>query len=182
MKYESAMSVPVRLVANRLNRLKCKVCLPCFQSDIDLFTIDTGLSTIGHRFRIRTSRDYQTPAPGSDAVYPKPVVRGGQIRLSSWFTFSRAELQSPTVDYIVLLLGNNLAKPVFLVVKPVDLRNRLNNIYGVKDKYDVYMCVTAQGMVLDWRGLGTTRRPLVPGEITDTDRDYTTYKDLWPRC
>jgi len=90
--------------------------------------------------QVKFSKDY------TSASSMEPFQQKGSLsKTFGWFKISRNALQdSPAQWWIFVLLGFSLS-PDFVVIRPRDLLQRLDTLFGRRDTFQSYVWVTKPG-------------------------------------
>jgi len=154
------------------NFKNCRVWIPSKDTGIDLLVTNRN-NTKALSLQVKFSKDFaQTHM--ADFYKDKLIV-------STWFKFSAAKIKASEADYW-LFVFRPFAEYIasFMLIKPVDLLQRISAIHGKKDKYDLYFTLTKQKRCYETRGLKELqRREIVSTPAGECKRDFTEYLDDW---
>jgi len=164
-----------------LNLLHAKrtygVWVPTRAADADIVLTDEKTCRIWS-LKVRSSRNYLIGTERrKDHKYVPPQIQDFTVIVSTWFSFSHDELADAKVDYLALVLGTQHDARHCMVIKPSHLLHSLQATHGVRDEYQMYIAVSDNHQIIDWRELH--------GEISmsmafGTRRDYTQFYNEWP--
>mgnify|MGYP006277482901 FL=1 len=151
--------------------LNCWV--PSKDKGVDLLlTGSDNQRTIG--VQVKSSRSYLPGAGEGD--------RSERLRIGGWCRFRRNRLENSMADVwsFVLISPRRSEAPVFINISPADLLQRLEQIHGHRDSYDMYPWVTSDDKALDGRGLSRGEKHDLENDTLDWgDRDFTDCLEDW---
>jgi hypothetical protein len=158
------------------NHKSLRVWVPSKDTGVDLM-LSNANATRTASIQVKFSKDY------TSASSMEPFQQEGSLsKTFGWFKISRKALQeSPAQWWILVLLGFN-ASPNFVIIRPRDLLQRLDTLFGPRDTFQSYVWLTKPGgrwkadKCWEVRDLNQEDRlRIVAGTYENASRDLSSY-------
>jgi len=165
------------LVGERIERMRgLNLWIPSKDDGVDLLVTDEA-NQRSCSLQVKFSRDY------SD-THDMPDLGNDHVVCSGFFKLNHQKIKTSVADYWILIIcgakqPNKKLKVEHVIIKPKNLLAKLENTHGNLKDFKLYIAVTKERTVLDWRGL-KSKAPL-PSEVfrKDSSRNYTEHLEDW---
>jgi hypothetical protein len=149
------------------------VWVPTKDMGIDLLVTNSA-NTKALSLQVKFSRDFLP------VMKLKPMAQR-QLRSCTWFTLDEKHLVRSTAHYWVFaLLGFEKHSYDYLIIKPKELRRRLEAIHGSSERYQTYFWVTKQDRAWLTRDLKKAdQEQIANGTYRNANRDVTRHLNDW---
>ena len=103
------------------------------------------------------------------------------LRAWGWWTLNRGQITRSKADYWVFVLKGFEQKHIdFVIIRPLDLIKRLDEIHGVMARTHVYLWVTKKDRCWETRDLKPDQKSrIAKGSHSDKIRDFSKYLNKW---
>ena len=116
-----------------------RVWVPSKDTGVDLL-ISNADATRSTSVQVKFSKDY------SSASSMEPLKQKGSLsKTFGWFKIGREALKDSQAKYWVFVLLGFSTNPDFVIIRPQDLLQKLETLYGPKETFQVYIWVTKPG-------------------------------------
>jgi hypothetical protein len=148
------------------------VWVPTRDTGIDLL-VTNAANKKAVTLQVKFSRDFLP------VMNLKPFQQS--LRSCTWFSLDREKIVRSTADYWVLvLLGFESHTKDYLIIRPKELRKRLENLHGVAKRYQCYVWVTKQGRAWLTRGIASRdQEQIAKNTFKNSARDITRHLNDW---
>jgi hypothetical protein len=153
-----------------------RVWIPSKDTGIDLLVTDDRQNKVAS-LQVKFSKDYLGTA--NQAAAPSEIASSG------WWTFHRHKIATSAADFWVLILYQFQKRNFdFIVISPLDLLARYDELERKDDIIQSYFCVTRAGRCWEIRRLGENGEKemdkIRSGEDSTKARDFSAYLNAWP--
>jgi len=163
------------LTASEIEKRFCdlRVWIPSKDTGIDLLVTDDRQNKVAS-LQVKFSKDYLGTA--NQAAAPPEIASSG------WWTFRRDKIATSAADFWVLTLYQCQKRNFdFIVISPLDLLARYDEIPRKDDIIQSYFCVTKTGRCWETRDLGESEMADIRSDKCPIKtRDFSAYLNAWP--
>jgi hypothetical protein len=156
---------------------RVNVWIPAKDTGIDL-VVSNSENTTTVSLQVKFSRDYLV-------THLKNAAFHKELRACGWWTPTRQQILKSRAQYwVFVLVGFAHRSTDFIIIKPIDLLNRLDAIHKAMKpppkKFHTYLWVPKNGKCYGTRYLKRSDQLLIAEkQFKDAARDFTEYLNNW---
>jgi hypothetical protein len=152
---------------------RTNVWVPTKDVGVDLL-VTNATSTKAVTLQVKFSRDFLP------IMKLEPSVQKN-LRSCTWFTLDRKKLEASTATlWVLVLLGFEKNTYDYVVIKPGELKKKLESLHGNAKSYQTYIWVTKHGRAWLTRGISKQHHQgIAMNTFSDASRDLTDHLDDW---
>jgi len=123
--------------------------------------------------QVKFSRDFL--ATHMSSIFQDP------LRACGWWSLNREKIAKSKADYwVFVLVGFERRSTDFVIIKPLELLNRLDGIHGKGKTIQSYLWVTEKNRCWETRGLKRQDSlAIARGQYSNDERDLSAYLNNW---